>query len=89
MACFRPGNKASLVVLRLVYVAACLEMTNRRSGRSGAAESMALVAGRNTKSIAEGETVSVLAGPWYSQYLAWYCDCVTLRVNPMPMSRAA
>ena len=59
MAYSRSENKASLVILRLAYVAAYLEMTNRHSGRSGAVESIALVAGRNTKSIAEGETVLV------------------------------
>jgi hypothetical protein len=68
LACSCLGNKASLVVLRLVYVAACLEMTNRRSERSEAVENMAPVAGRNTKSSAETALVStpVSAGPWHS-----------------------
>jgi hypothetical protein len=69
-ACFRLGSTASLAVLRQAYVAACLEMTNRRSGSGGAVESMALAAGRNTKSTAKAkaETALVLtpvsAGPW-------------------------
>jgi len=51
--CSRSESRASLAVLRLAFVAACLEMTNRRSGSSGVVENMAPVAGRNTKSIAE------------------------------------
>jgi hypothetical protein len=56
LACFCLGSIASLVVLRLAYVAAYLEMTNRRSGRSGVVENMAPVTGRNTKSTAKAET---------------------------------
>jgi hypothetical protein len=52
-ACSHSEGRASLLVPGLVYVAAYLEMTNRRSGSSGAVENMALVAGRNTKSTAE------------------------------------
>ena len=56
LACSRLGNRASLVVPRLAHVAACLEITNRRSGRSGVVGNTVPAAGRNTKSIAEAET---------------------------------
>jgi hypothetical protein len=85
LACSHLGNRASLVVPRLVYVAVCLKMTNRHSGRSGAVGNMAPAAGRNTKSTAE--TALVSSGPWHNRYLAWHCDWVALRVNPMPTSR--
>jgi hypothetical protein len=45
LAQFHLRNKASLVVSGLVYVAVCLEITNRRFKRSGAVGSMALIAG--------------------------------------------
>jgi hypothetical protein len=70
-ACFRLGNRASLVVPGSVYVAVCLKTTNRRSGRSGVIENMALVAGRNTKSsTVETETTLVSSDLWHNQYLA-------------------
>jgi hypothetical protein len=53
LACSYSENRAFYAVLRLAFVAACLEMTNRRSESSGVVENMAPVAGRNTKSIAE------------------------------------
>jgi hypothetical protein len=61
-------NKASLIILRLVYVAVCLEMINRRFERSGAVENIALITGRNTKSNAETVLISmsVSASPWHS-----------------------
>jgi hypothetical protein len=49
-------NRAFLLIIRLVYVVVCLEITNRRSRRSRAVGNMAPAAGRNTKSTAEAET---------------------------------
>ena len=51
--CSRSESRASLAVLRLAFVAACLEMTNKRSGSSRVVGNMAPVASRNTKSIAK------------------------------------
>jgi hypothetical protein len=82
LTCFRLGNRASLVVLGLVYVAVCLETPNMRSGRSGAVGNMALAAGRNTKSTAGQNTDAAIVsagGPWR--------NLVALRVNPMPTSK--
>jgi hypothetical protein len=64
LACSRSENRASYAVPRLAFVAACLEMTNRRSGSSGVVGNMASVAGRNTKSIADAvaDAALVLAG---------------------------
>jgi hypothetical protein len=56
LACSRLESRASLVILRLARIAACLKMTNRRSGRSGVVGNTVPAAGRNTKSIAEAET---------------------------------
>ena len=64
------GSRVSLIVLRLAYVVVCLKMTNRRSKSSGAVESMALTASRNTKSTAKAKAETaliltpVLAGLW-------------------------
>ena len=70
MACFCLGSRVSLVVLRLAYVVACLEMTNRRSRSSEAVKSMALTAGQNTKSTTKAKAKTalvltpILAGLW-------------------------
>jgi hypothetical protein len=104
LACSRLESRASLVILRLAHIAACLKMTNRRSGRSGAVKNMAPTAGRNTKSTAKAaktalaetalaetayaKTALVSTSPWHRRYLAWHYDLVALRVNPMPTSRA-
>jgi hypothetical protein len=62
LACSRSENRVFHAVLRLAFVAACLEMTNRHSGSSRVVKNMAPVASRNTKSIAEAATAPVLAG---------------------------
>jgi hypothetical protein len=59
-ACFYLGSRVSLVVLRLAYVVACLKITNRRSRSGRAVKSMALVAGRNTKSITKAKAKTAL-----------------------------
>jgi hypothetical protein len=53
LACSYLGNRASLIVLRLVYIAVCLKITNRHFRRSGAVGNMASTAGQNTKSTAK------------------------------------
>jgi hypothetical protein len=64
LACSYLENRAFYAVLRLAFVAVCLEITNRRSENSGVVENMAPVAGRNTKSIAKAvaDAALVLAG---------------------------
>jgi hypothetical protein len=53
LACSRSENRAFYTVLRLAFVVACLEITNRRSKSSRVVKNIAPMAGRNTKSIAK------------------------------------
>jgi hypothetical protein len=52
------GNRASLLILRLAYVAVYLKTTNRRFRRSGAVGNTALIASRNIKSIIKTTLIS-------------------------------